>query len=295
MPTLEEFAPRFIEGYAIANRQKPYGIASKETILRVHLVPLLGAKTLDAITNEAVQLLKSSLREKAPKTVNNILTVLNTLLKTAANWSVIDRHPCSIRLLSTPVAAAQFHDFDEYDKLVQAADRLDLDTYLIVLLGGDAGLRLGEVMALGQDDVDLQKRQLCVQHSEWKGHVTTTKGGRLRHVPMTERLAAALKAHRHLRGKRVLVQSNGNPLTMKIVQDRVARAARAAGVKPGVHILRHTFCSTRASGASTKRGVVEEALRLLVQTRSQASVRRLRGKIAWEGDLATARTGRIGK
>ncbi len=51
----------------------------------------------------------------------------------------------------------------------------------------------------------------------------------------------------------------------------------------------------RASGASTKRGVVEEALRLLVQTRSQGRVRRLRGKVAWEGDLATARTGRIGK
>jgi hypothetical protein len=44
----------------------------------------------------------------------------------------------------------------------------------------------------------------------------------LRHVPMTERLATALKADRHLRGKRVLVQSRGEPLTMKIVQDRVA-------------------------------------------------------------------------
>ena len=51
----------------------------------------------------------------------------------------------------------------------------------------------------------------------------------------------------------------------------------------------------RASDASTKRGVVEEALRLLIQTRSQAGVRRLRGKVAWQGDLDAARLDRLGK
>ena len=56
---------------------------------------------------------------------------------------------------------------------------------LIVLLGGDAGLRCGEIMALEWSDVNLEKRQLCVQRSDWKGHVTSTKGGRLRYVPLT--------------------------------------------------------------------------------------------------------------
>ena len=55
VPTLEEFASRFIEGYAVANRQKPSGIAAKQTILNVHLVPALGTKRLDAITNEDIQ------------------------------------------------------------------------------------------------------------------------------------------------------------------------------------------------------------------------------------------------
>jgi hypothetical protein len=48
VPTLRECAPRFLEGHARANRQKPSGIAAKEMILRVHLVPALGHK-LDAI------------------------------------------------------------------------------------------------------------------------------------------------------------------------------------------------------------------------------------------------------
>src|SRR5437762_6158701 len=55
VPTLEQFVPRFIEGHARANRQKPSGIAAKETILNVHLIPLLGTRRLDAITNEDVQ------------------------------------------------------------------------------------------------------------------------------------------------------------------------------------------------------------------------------------------------
>jgi hypothetical protein len=38
-PTLEAFVPRFLDGHARANRQKPGGIAQKEVVLRVHLVP----------------------------------------------------------------------------------------------------------------------------------------------------------------------------------------------------------------------------------------------------------------
>lgn len=51
----------------------------------------------------------------------------------------------------------------------------------------------------------------------------------------------------------------------------------------------------RSSGARTKRATVEEALRLLIQTRGQASIRRLRGKVAWEGDLDTSRLDRVSK
>jgi len=42
VPTLEEFAPRFIEGHAKANRQKASGVQSKESILKTHLLPLFG-------------------------------------------------------------------------------------------------------------------------------------------------------------------------------------------------------------------------------------------------------------
>jgi len=46
----------------------------------------------------------------------------------------------------------------------------------------------------------------------------------------------------------------------------------------------------RATGIKTKKGVVEEGLRSLVRLEHQARVRRWRGKLAWDGDLAAMRT-----
>ena len=48
----------------------------------------------------------------------------------------------------------------------------------------------------------------------------------------------------------------------------------------------------KSTGARTKRAAVEAGLRLLIQTRAQASVRKLRGKVRWEGDLQISRLGR---
>jgi Arc/MetJ family transcription regulator len=48
----------------------------------------------------------------------------------------------------------------------------------------------------------------------------------------------------------------------------------------------------RHSGAKTKKAAVEAGLRLLAATHSQGSIRRLRGKVRWVGDLNQTRLGR---
>jgi Arc/MetJ family transcription regulator len=57
-------------------------------------------------------------------------------------------------------------------------------------------------------------------------------------------------------------------------------------------LMRQTM---RSSGARTKRAAVEEGLRLLIRTRGQRAIRRLRGKVAWEGDLEESRLRRARK
>jgi Arc/MetJ family transcription regulator len=49
----------------------------------------------------------------------------------------------------------------------------------------------------------------------------------------------------------------------------------------------------RRSGARTKRAAVEAGLRLLAETNAQGSIRRLKGKVVWEGDLNQSRLTRI--
>ncbi len=48
----------------------------------------------------------------------------------------------------------------------------------------------------------------------------------------------------------------------------------------------------RCSGARTKKATVDAGLKLLTLTHAQGSIRRLRGKVRWEGDLEQSRQGR---
>ncbi len=56
------------------------------------------------------------------------------------------------------------------------------------------------------------------------------------------------------------------------------------------HLMRQAM---RAAKASSKRATVEVALRLLVDTHGQGSIRRLRGAVQWDGDLESSRLGRV--
>ncbi len=48
-----------------------------------------------------------------------------------------------------------------------------------------------------------------------------------------------------------------------------------------------------ATGLPTKRAVVEAGLRLLIDVKAQTGIRRLRGKVRWEGDLDEMRASRV--
>lgn len=48
----------------------------------------------------------------------------------------------------------------------------------------------------------------------------------------------------------------------------------------------------RATGLKTKREAVELGLRTLLRLRKQEQIRRLRGKLDWQGDLQAMRTDR---
>lgn len=257
VPTVAAFWPRFLENYVRANRQKPSTIVSKESIWKHHLEPVLADKRLDAITNEDVQSLKKRTEHHSPKTTNNVLTVLGKMLRTAVDWDVIEAMPCKVKLLKAQPPEMHFYERAELDRLIEAAAKVDRRAEIVVLLGAEAGLRAGEIVALEWRDVDLVRGALTVCRAEWRGAVSSPKSGKSRRVPLTETLRDRLSAHRSLRGERVICEA-GKPVAAWQLRDWMERAQRLAGISTGevfhgkrrgerdrgrLHVLRHTFCS----------------------------------------------------
>jgi integrase len=259
VPTLAKFWPDFINGHAKANKQKPSGIESKEYHFRQYLDPILGKLRLDDIDDARIAELKRrmatedgaepnhlSRKGKRAGTINNCLSTLSICLKCAVDWKVVPAMPCKIGRLRKAGGTPPFYDFAPYEHLVSAAAELDARIHLLVLLGGDAGLRRGEILALEQARADTRTGKLLVELNQVGKHVHETKGMECRSVPMTDRLRAALKAHRHLRGPRVLYADDGAPATGRTLRTWMAAAQRRAGLPKAtgeLHILRHTFCS----------------------------------------------------
>jgi integrase len=71
--------------------------------------------------------------------------------------------PCAIRPLKVPEGSIDFYDVVEYEQMVTAAAAIGANAHLVVPLGGDAGLRGGEIRALEWTDLNLNKRQLRVE------------------------------------------------------------------------------------------------------------------------------------
>ncbi|MBS2031763.1 MAG: tyrosine-type recombinase/integrase [Deltaproteobacteria bacterium] len=249
-PTLREFAPKVLEA-AEANRLKPSTIEAKKLILEGRLMRMFGDKRLDQFDELDIQRIKAEMKERNSKTVNNVLCVLNGTLKLAVKLKEISALPVHIELLKVELRDMDFYEFGQYTDLVEAAGKIDRRTVAMVLLGGDAGLRLGEILALEWTDVDFKRRQLRIQRGEWRGKVSLPKGGRGRKIPMTKALTAALEDLRHLRGPRVFYRDDGTPMSQQTLKSWMAQAQRRANleVTAGLHILRHTFCSHLAMRA----------------------------------------------
>ena len=267
-PRLKSFAEEFMEIRA----PKTSGmreLEAKRTIINCHLIPRLGRRRLDAIGVREIDRMQVEIRKlpRAPKTVNNITTVLRTILLYAKQAGILANVP-KITLLQVPPQESDFLDFDEYKVLLEALKR-DPPLYLAALLGAEAGLRAGEIAGLKWQDVNFKLNRLKVMRQRQKDQELPPKWNSIREVPLTSRLARALNAQRHLRGPWVLVTdrtvrgrvSNG-PWSKEVLRWRGERLYSLASLpkpKKPWHCLRHTFCSHLAMRGAVPRAIQELA------------------------------------
>ena len=258
--TVSEFQQDFLT-YSRTNN-KPSTVSAKEGLLKVHLIPFFGRMRMDAIGPAELERYKAAKLEQGlhRKSINNHLTALRKLLNLAVEWGALERAPRvrAFRIKHEFVSEDEYLSFEEADRLVRAASP-EWRPFIVVALR--TGLRVGELLALRWQDVDLVAGHLVVRRTLWRDLEGPPKGGQNRKVPLSDEAVATLKAHRHLRGPYVFCDERGVRLSHSMVKDVVPSTCRKAqlGKRVTTHGLRHTFASHLVMrGASLK--AVQELL-----------------------------------
>lgn len=246
VPTVREYKKTFL---AASAADKPSSVASTEQILDAYILGFFGDARLDAIRQSDVDAFVAHLLSggRGRKTVNNITSVLSSLLKYAARNRVID-----------PPDLSFFIDEDEAELVAVAGDDVatlvgateDRRYRAAILLAADAGLRVGEVRGLRWGDLNELRRTLTVARSiDPRNNVTAPKNRQRRQVPISDRLWSALQELDQV-GEAVIARGDGEPLGYYTMREALLGIYDAAGVTPPPkpwHCLRHTFGSELAA------------------------------------------------
>jgi integrase len=236
-----------------------------ELTLRLHILPTFGRKEIASITSAMVRAWYAGLFEKglAQSTCAKAYRLLRTILSTAVEDGVIVKNPCTIK--GAGVARSPERPIASVEEVMALADVIDERYRLAVFLGTFAGLRLGELLALTRERVDLEEKTVRVveqlQELADGGYIVgppkSAAGRRVIALPgfMVAEIARHLEVHAGP-GQRGLLFSGaeGGPLRRAVLH-RAWDAARKKVGLPHLHFhdLRHTGNTlAAATGASTR-------------------------------------------
>ena len=113
---------------------------------------------------------KNTSKKIAPKTVNEHLCVLSSMLSSAVKWDYLKTNPCScVSSLRLPEQDIQFYDKKQTEAFLAQAAVLEPDYYAFFATAFKTGLRLGELLGLEWGDIDFVNSTLHVRRSHSEG------------------------------------------------------------------------------------------------------------------------------
>jgi integrase len=243
-PRLDEFAARWLDEY-VATNLKPSTRRTYEQRMRLNILPTFGRHRLNDIGTNDVERFKAKLLGAGThaSTVNKVLSVLRKCIETAIEWELPAKLP-RIRWMREPPAQFDFLTAPEANALLHAVRRDPW--FLMVLCALRTGMRLGEVIGLRWEDIDFERRQLCVRRSVNRGFETSPKNNRVRYIPLASDLLLELARRRRQTG--CVFLHNGERVTGSAAWNALHRAIVKARLRPiGWHALRHSFASLLAA------------------------------------------------
>jgi integrase len=237
-----------------------------EYVVQTHLLPVFGNVQLRLLSRESIQgLLASKLKQGLSwRTVKHIRTTLGTILGAAEFWGYIEENP--VRKTKLPRRGL----VPEREVLSPEQLRLLLDAlpepsrslvWLLVL----TGLRIGELLALRWQDVDLLGGALRVRRTVYEGHFDEPKTRHSnRTVPLGQKGIAILSNRKPKAANPdalVFGTQKGTPLCRRNLSNRqLAPTCKTLGLE-GItwHSLRHSN-ATLLDSVGTPLGTVQALL-----------------------------------
>lgn len=239
------FVDKWFNTYVITNN-KPSEQLNKKTAIKNHLKPFFGKMDLDkisALNIEEFKALKQA-EGKCNKSINNYLGMLSKCLNCAEEWGVIKNAPRT-KHLKVPPQKFRFLTEEEYNKLLEEAQKINREFYEMVLFTLRTGVRVGELMAIRWEDIDFDRQNVTIRRSIVNGIIGSPKSNKTRQIPLSDDIFSVIKNK-----KRNLKDSNIWKMeTSRFSLNRkLKRACRRFGFKVGGwHDLRHTFASKLAN------------------------------------------------
>lgn len=261
--TLRAYATRWLDQRPDL---RPRTVELYEGQLRLHILPALGELVLTRITPTKVRDWHAGmLRAGRPgqSTAAKCYRLLHAILNTAVADELLFRNPCRIKGASQEKPAER--PIASIPQVFAIADAIDPRFRVMVLVGAFAGLRLGEMLALTRERVDLENGCLKVveQYQQLKdgtnvlGPPKSAAGVRTVATPavlipeLEHQLASLAEPGRT---GLVFPGRDGQPLRRASWYTAWSRAVNEVGIygmRP--HDLRHTGNTLAAmTGASTK-------------------------------------------
>lgn len=221
---------------------------------RKWVLPVFGDRLLQSIGFQELESFMDRLVTKeglSATTRNRVRAVLHKLYNDAKRQSYVQINPVSNVILwkENRDGFDYWHSRQECQAYLIHAEMESESFYVFAILALNTGARLGEILALQNQDIDLENRRIhiCKLKEYRNGEICKrTKGGVDRWLGINDEVFEVLAKHRLGFGKPkdFLVHQNGESMDARHVRSIHWRVCKKAGLrKIRIHDLRHTFAS----------------------------------------------------
>jgi integrase len=228
--TLKEWADHWLAiGAPSTRRRRHVGQRSLERyaeLLRLHILPVLGARPLQQLQATEIDTLYEKVTEKiSARTASNVHGVLVSCLGTAMRTRKLVRNPM-LELAKIPAPGEANHgmvlDDEQIRTLVQGFKGTVL--FPIVAVAAFTGARRNEILALRWDDLDIANNTLRIERAveETLAHGLRVKAPKTergkRTIKIDDELLSLLVAERERHLRIVAGVSDGAPVDLSLVK-----------------------------------------------------------------------------